>query len=73
MTLSRRDLEEHRMRAIYMAAVDPDRALSDEALADLRCILAQNRDRMVGIRLRLAVVNRCFRCRRGDRIAARAA
>ena len=33
MTLSRRDLEEHRMRAIYMATADPDRALSDEALA----------------------------------------
>jgi cation transport protein ChaC len=33
MTLSRRDLEEGRMRAIYMATVDPDRALSDEALA----------------------------------------
>jgi len=33
MTLSRRDLEQHRMRAIYMDTVDPDRALSDEALA----------------------------------------
>ena len=33
MTLSRRDLEEGRMRAIYMAAVDSHRALSDEALA----------------------------------------
>src|SRR5438552_4683419 len=33
MTLSRRDLEEGRMRAIYMATVDPSRALSDEALA----------------------------------------
>src|ERR1700674_1283763 len=33
MTLSRRDLEEGRMRAIYMATVDPHRALSDEALA----------------------------------------
>jgi cation transport protein ChaC len=33
MTLSRRDLEEGRMRAIYAAAVDPRRALSDEALA----------------------------------------
>jgi cation transport protein ChaC len=42
MTLSRRDLEEHRMRAIYMAAVDSDRALSDEALADsLAATLAQ--------------------------------
>jgi len=42
MTLSRRDLEEHRMRAIYVAAVDPDRALSDEALADsLAATLAQ--------------------------------
>ena len=31
------------MRAIYMAAVDPDRALSDEALADsLAATLAQN-------------------------------
>jgi glutathione-specific gamma-glutamylcyclotransferase len=34
VTLSRRDLEEHRMRAIYVAALDPGRALSDEALAD---------------------------------------
>ena len=34
MTLSRRDLEEGRMRAIYMAAVDSHRALSDEALAE---------------------------------------
>jgi cation transport protein ChaC len=33
MTLSRRDLEEHRMRALYMAAVDPRGTLSDEALA----------------------------------------
>ncbi len=33
MTLSRRDLEEHRMRAIYLAAADSHRALSDEALA----------------------------------------
>ena len=33
MTLSRRDLEEGRMRAIYMATVDAHRALSDEALA----------------------------------------
>jgi cation transport protein ChaC len=33
VTLSRRDLEEGRMRAIYMATVDPGRALSDEALA----------------------------------------
>jgi cation transport protein ChaC len=42
MTLSRRDLEENRMRAIYMAAVDPDRALSDDALAEsLAATLAQ--------------------------------
>src|SRR6202521_6212105 len=33
MTLSRRDLEEDRMRAIYMATVDAHRALSDEARA----------------------------------------
>ncbi len=33
MTLSRRDLEEGRMRALYMAAVDPKGTLSDEALA----------------------------------------
>ena len=33
MSLSRRDLEEGRMRAVYMATVDPHRALSDEALA----------------------------------------
>ena len=33
MTLSRRDLEEGRMRSIYAAAVDPKRALSDAALA----------------------------------------
>src|SRR5450755_2418279 len=33
MTLSRRDLEDGRMRAIYSAAVDPKRALSDEALS----------------------------------------
>ncbi len=33
MTLSRRDLEEGRMRAIYASTVDPHRALSDEALA----------------------------------------
>lgn len=33
MTLSRRDLEEGRMRAIYMSTVDPHRALSDDALA----------------------------------------
>lgn len=32
MTLSRRDLEEGRMRAIYASTVDPHRALSDEAL-----------------------------------------
>ena len=33
VTLSRRDLEEHRMRELYMAAVDPKGTLSDEALA----------------------------------------
>ncbi len=33
MTLSRRDLEEHRMRTVYMAAVDPRGTLSDDALA----------------------------------------
>ena len=33
MTLSRRDLEEGRMRAVYMEALDSHRALSDEALA----------------------------------------
>jgi glutathione-specific gamma-glutamylcyclotransferase len=33
VTLSRRDLEEHRMRELYMAAVDPRGTLSDEALA----------------------------------------
>jgi len=33
MTLSRRDLEEGRMRALYLAAVDSQRTLSDEALA----------------------------------------
>ena len=33
MTLSRRDLEEHRMRELYMAAVDAKGTLSDEALA----------------------------------------
>ncbi|MEO8740478.1 MAG: gamma-glutamylcyclotransferase [Casimicrobiaceae bacterium] len=33
MTLSRRDLEEGRMRTIYTMAVDPKRALSDDALA----------------------------------------
>jgi glutathione-specific gamma-glutamylcyclotransferase len=32
MKLSRRDLEEGRMRAIYASTVDPHRALSDEAL-----------------------------------------
>ncbi len=31
-TLSRRDLEEGRMRAIYASTVDPHRALSDDAL-----------------------------------------
>jgi glutathione-specific gamma-glutamylcyclotransferase len=33
MTLSRRDLEEGRMRAVYMEATMPERTLSDEALA----------------------------------------
>jgi glutathione-specific gamma-glutamylcyclotransferase len=33
MTLSRRDLEEGRMRAVYIAAVESSRALTDEALA----------------------------------------
>jgi glutathione-specific gamma-glutamylcyclotransferase len=33
VTLSRRDLEEHRMRELYMAVVDPKGTLSDEALA----------------------------------------
>ena len=33
MTLSRRDLEDGRMRALYVAALDPKRALSDAALA----------------------------------------
>lgn len=33
MTLSRRDLEEGRMRAVYIAALEPHRALSDETLA----------------------------------------
>ena len=33
MTLSRRDLEEGRMRAVYVAAVDPSHALTDEELA----------------------------------------
>ncbi|TMH31426.1 MAG: gamma-glutamylcyclotransferase, partial [Betaproteobacteria bacterium] len=34
MTLSRRDLEEGRMRALYIAAVDPMLALTDEQLAE---------------------------------------
>jgi cation transport protein ChaC len=33
MTLSRRDLEEGRMRAVYVEALEPHRALSDDALA----------------------------------------
>ena len=33
MTLSRRDLEEGRMRAVYMEAVDPSHPLTDEELA----------------------------------------
>jgi glutathione-specific gamma-glutamylcyclotransferase len=33
VTLSRRDLEEGRMRAVYTAALEPGRALTDEALA----------------------------------------
>jgi len=33
MTLSRRDLEEDRMRAVYMEAVDPRHPLTDEDLA----------------------------------------
>ena len=33
MTLSRRDLEEGRMRAVYVEALDRHRALSDDALA----------------------------------------
>ena len=33
-TLSRRDLEENRMRELYAAAVDPTRALSDEQLSE---------------------------------------
>jgi cation transport protein ChaC len=33
MTLSRRDLEEGRMRAVYVAAIDPSHALTDEELA----------------------------------------
>jgi glutathione-specific gamma-glutamylcyclotransferase len=42
MTLSRRDLEEGRMRAIYASTVDPHRALSDEALdASLTVTLAK--------------------------------
>jgi len=42
MTLSRRDLEEGRMRAIYASTVDPHRALSDEALdASLEATLAK--------------------------------
>jgi cation transport protein ChaC len=42
MTLSRRDLEEGRMRAIYASTVDPDRALSDQALdASLAATLAK--------------------------------
>jgi hypothetical protein len=42
VTLSRRDLEEGRMRAVYMAAVDPERTLTDEALAaSLAATLAQ--------------------------------
>jgi cation transport protein ChaC len=42
MSLSRRDLEEGRMRAIYASTVDPHRALSDEALdASLAATLAK--------------------------------
>jgi cation transport protein ChaC len=42
MTLCRRDLEEGRMRALYMAAVAPGHALSDKALeASLQKTLAQ--------------------------------
>jgi len=33
VTLSRRDLEDGRMRALYIAALDPNRALTDAALA----------------------------------------
>jgi len=33
-TLSRRDLEENRMRELYAAAVDPSHALSDEQLSE---------------------------------------
>src|SRR6202171_412845 len=48
MTLSRRDLEEGRMRAIYMATVDPSRALSDEALAESLAQTIARRPRGVG-------------------------
>ena len=42
MTLCRRDLEEGRMRELYMAAVSPGHALSDEALEmSLRSTIAQ--------------------------------
>ena len=42
MTLSRRDLEEGRMRAVYMEALDSHRALSDDALAaSLAAVLAR--------------------------------
>ncbi|MGH8712661.1 MAG: gamma-glutamylcyclotransferase [Casimicrobiaceae bacterium] len=42
MTLSRRDLEEGRMRAVYVEALEPHRALSDDALAaSLQATLAR--------------------------------
>src|SRR5664279_5388359 len=42
MTLSRRDLEEGRMRAVYLEAVDADRTLTDEELASsLRATIAK--------------------------------
>ena len=42
MTLSRRDLEQGRMRAIYLAAADPSRVLDDEQLSrSLTATLAQ--------------------------------
>ena len=69
MTLSRRDLEEHRMRAVYMAAVDPKGTLSDEALAaSLAATLARRPHRrgLVGVCLWLAALEPAVPVRRGE-------
>ena len=71
-SLCRTDLEQGRMREIYLAAVDAGRALNDEQLSDVAhgdARAAAEGRRLVGVRLRLAAVEPAVPGRRDARPA----